>query len=161
MIPAVMMGLSDEQRNHLLDSIYDPSNNIGPRVNFPGETFTQKQMYNLDEQWLEFSERLIDMTTAIFGGDQYGIGHMWGVAYNKGDEIYIHNHGEYTHAFVYYVKCCENCAPIVFPNMNQVIAPETDKLLVWENNTTSQHYVPPHECDHDRVVVSGHILRFS
>ena len=45
MIPSFQMGLTDEDRSHLLDGLYDPSNNIGPRKNFPGDTFTQKKIY--------------------------------------------------------------------------------------------------------------------
>tara|TARA_R100001163_G_C5040058_1_gene178396 strand:- start:364 stop:846 length:483 start_codon:yes stop_codon:yes gene_type:complete len=158
MIPSFQMGLTDEDRSHLLDGIYDPSNNIGPRKNFPGDTFTQKKIYNFNQHFLDFSHRLIDMVSAVFGGD-FGIGHMWGVVYKQGDEIFKHNHGDYSHAFVYYVKCCEKCSPIVFPHLEEKIVPELDKVLVWQNNSVSHHYVEPQQCEHDRVVLSGHIMR--
>ena len=61
MIPSFQMGLTDEERSHLLDGIYDPNNNIGPRKNFPGDTFTQKNMYNFNQHFLDFSHRLIEL----------------------------------------------------------------------------------------------------
>jgi hypothetical protein len=35
--------------------------------------------------------------------------------------------------------------------------PTIGKLVFF--NSTDLHYVPPHTCDHDRVIISGNIQR--
>ena len=38
----------------------------------------------------------------------------WGLIYNTGDSTAVHNHWPTVWRFVYYVKACEKCAPLVF-----------------------------------------------
>ena len=160
MIQSVKLGITDEHRSRLLDGIYNPDvNNKGPRAKVTGKTYTEKTLYNYNEHFLDFSNKVLDAFSNFFEGE-FGIGSMWGIGYSKGDEVYRHYHHQWKMSFVYFVQCCEKCSPLVFPIRNQKFKPVTDNLLMFPNWKTSEHYVPKQQCDHDRVVISGNVTDF-
>jgi len=91
---------------------------------------------------------------------------MWGAVYRTGDYAVIHQHPDpnYVQSFCYYIDCCDQCAPLIFPDPERpwlppanVVTPTVGKLVFF--SPTDLHYVPPHTCDHDRVIISGNIQR--
>ena len=86
----------------------------------------------------------------------------WGAIYNEGNYTIKHNHWPYLWSFVYYVKCSENCAPLVLDGMvtqsgklgNHFYPTEGDMIMFpgWIN-----HSVPKHESKDDRVVIAGNL----
>ena len=89
---------------------------------------------------------------------------MWGGVYKRGDYATIHMHPDpnYVQSFVWYIDACPDCSPLVFPEPDRpwmppaaVITPDTGILVLF--NSTDLHYVPPQECEHERVIISGNI----
>ena len=90
---------------------------------------------------------------------------LWVASYGCGDYSETHDHVDFDWSFVWYLDACSNCSPLVFPNLKrpwlppEVIYPKVGNLHVFNSNT--KHYVPPHTCDHDRVVVSGNLATYN
>jgi hypothetical protein len=86
----------------------------------------------------------------------------WGAIYNEGSYTIRHNHWPHLWSFVYYVRCPENCAPLVLDGMvtqsgrmgNYFYPTEGDMIMFpgWIN-----HSVPKHESKNDRVVIAGNL----
>ena len=86
----------------------------------------------------------------------------WGAIYNEGNYTIRHNHWPHLWSFVYYVRCPENCAPLVLDGMvtqfgrmgNHFYPSDGDMIMFpgWVN-----HSVPKHESSSDRVVVAGNL----
>ena len=86
----------------------------------------------------------------------------WGAIYNEGNYTIRHNHWPHLWSFVYYVRCPENCAPLVLDGMvtqsgrmsNHLYPSEGDMIMFpgWAN-----HSVPKHESKNDRVVIAGNL----
>ena len=86
----------------------------------------------------------------------------WGAIYNEGNYTIRHNHWQHLWSFVYYVRCPENCAPLVLDGMvtqfgrmgNHFYPSDGDMIMFpgWVN-----HSVPKHESSSDRVVVAGNL----
>jgi len=86
----------------------------------------------------------------------------WGAIYNEGNYTIRHNHWPHLWSFVYYVRCSENCAPLVLDGMvtqsgrmsNHLYPSEGDMIMFpgWVN-----HSVPKHESKNDRVVIAGNL----
>tara|TARA_B100000795_G_C22666162_1_gene386063 strand:- start:68 stop:715 length:648 start_codon:yes stop_codon:yes gene_type:complete len=84
----------------------------------------------------------------------------WGAIYREGDRTIMHNHWPHLWSFVYYVKCPDSSAPLMFdrciqPNGTiQRILPKTSLMVLfpgWVN-----HSVPEHS-GKDRIVVAGNL----
>ena len=93
----------------------------------------------------------------------------WGAVYNKGDWTKVHNHWPTVWSFVYYVKACEKCAPLVFddcpiqdpwyaPLSTQAycVIPKEGRMIMFPGWV--RHSVPEQICDHERIVVSGNLI---
>ena len=81
----------------------------------------------------------------------------WGVIYNKGDWTKVHNHWPSVWSFVYYVKACINCSPLVFPDCNDIrVMPKSGNMVMFPGWV--RHSVPEQTCDHERIVVAGNLL---
>ena len=92
----------------------------------------------------------------------YQIEDLWVAIYRSGDYAEAHNHTGFDWSFVWYLDTCVHCSPLVFPNIlrpwlpPEVIKPKVGNLHVFDGSRP--HYVPPHTCAHDRIVVSGNLI---
>ena len=93
---------------------------------------------------------------------QHIIEELWGCTYRQGDFAKTHNHSGFDLAFVWFVDTCSFCSPLVFPDTEHLwlpplasIKPLTGNLHVFRGRDI--HYVPPHTCPHDRMVISGNM----
>ena len=87
---------------------------------------------------------------------------LWGCTYRQGNFAKAHNHNGFDRAFVWFVDSCSHCSPIVFPNWEHPWLPPLAYHKPLQGNLhvfrgQDVHYVPPHTCPHDRVVVSGNL----
>lgn len=89
---------------------------------------------------------------------------MWGATYQRGDYALLHMHPnpDFVQSFVWYIDACPDCSPLIFPDPDRpwlppaaTVTPGTGKLVMF--NSTDLHYVPPHDCEHERVIISGNI----
>ena len=78
---------------------------------------------------------------------------VWGAVYNKGDYAKSHTHGENICSWVYYVDCCDKCAPLEVED--QQISPEINSFIYFDGKVN--HSVLEHTCDHERVILAGNI----
>ena len=90
---------------------------------------------------------------------QYGIRECWGLVYTQGQETRSHSHWPSTWAFVYNVKSCSKCSPLILPSNgvhpDTKIPPVDGQLTLfpaWLN-----HEVPNQPCEHDRIIVAGNL----
>jgi hypothetical protein len=84
----------------------------------------------------------------------------WGGFYTKGQHIIEHDHWPYLWSWIYYVKCCDDCTPLVFDNglgeqQPLELTPKEDNMVMFPSLIS--HSVPPHGCNHDRIVIAGNI----
>ena len=93
---------------------------------------------------------------------KYRINELWGCTYRQGDFAKTHNHSGFDLAFVWFVDTCSFCSPLVFPDTEHLwlpplssIKPLTGNLHVFRGRDI--HYVPPHTCPHDRMIISGNM----
>ena len=119
-----------------------------------------------DEPFWEITEKINVIANQLLM-DRHGcveICEMWGGVYKRGDYATIHMHPDpnYVQSFVWYIDACPDCSPLVFPEPDRpwmppaaVITPDTGILVLF--NSTDLHYVPPQECEHERVIISGNI----
>ena len=89
----------------------------------------------------------------------YGIRECWGLIYKQSEETRSHSHWPSTWAFVYNVKSCPKCSPLILPSNglhpDTKIYPVVEKLTLfpaWLN-----HEVPYQPCDHERIIVAGNL----
>ena len=80
---------------------------------------------------------------------------VWGAIYDKGEFAQKHSHGKQFWSWVYYLDCCKECAPLVFDNTS--IKPEVDLLVHFSGEEF--HEVPRQTCDHERIILSGNIIK--
>ena len=93
---------------------------------------------------------------------KYTVEELWGCTYRQGDFAKTHNHSGFDFAFVWFVDTCSFCSPLIFPDTEHLwlpplasIKPLTGNLHVFRGRDI--HYVPPHTCKHDRMVISGNM----
>lgn len=93
----------------------------------------------------------------------YKIEELWSAVYRQGDYAQNHCHPGFDYSFVWYLDTCRDCSPLVFPDVEHpwmpplhVHRPKVGELLVFSGN--SHHYVTPHICSHERIVVSGNLV---
>ena len=87
----------------------------------------------------------------------YYIKETWGLVYKKGEHTGAHTHWPSLWGYTYCVKACSSCAPLVFPKCEEKyeIIPQTGQLVIFP--AWLHHEVPVHECDHDRIMISGNL----
>ena len=119
-----------------------------------------------DEPFWDITEKINVIANQLLM-DRHGcveVCEMWGGVYKRGDYAVIHMHPDpnYVQSVVWYIDACPDCAPLVFPEPDRpwmppaaVITPDTGILVMF--NSTDLHYVPPQECEHERVIISGNI----
>ena len=81
----------------------------------------------------------------------------WGLVYTTGQETKIHNHWPCLWSYTYCVFACEECSPLMFPNAQEPLSvtPKTSQMIVFPS--WLQHEVPIHNCEHDRIMISGNL----
>ena len=81
----------------------------------------------------------------------------WGLVYFKGDVADIHNHWPSLWSYTYCVRAEKCCSPLVFPTATKKleIVPETGQMVLFP--AWLMHEVPKHQCEHERVMVSGNL----
>ena len=89
---------------------------------------------------------------------------LWGCTYRQGDYAEAHNHFGFDLAFVWFVDTCSHCSSLIFPDIKHpwleheaVIEPRDGMLYVFTGKDI--HYVLPHTCDHERIIISGNVRR--
>ena len=91
------------------------------------------------------------------------IAQSWGNKLVQGDMIIPHSHAwngpKAVYAYVYNVSVCENCAPLIFPTIDngRRISLKTGQLIIFSG--WLMHAVDEHKCDHPRVNAGGNIGR--
>ena len=89
----------------------------------------------------------------------------WGLIYTKGQSAKEHNHWPSLWSYTYCVSACENCSPLGFPcattfnpeptNEPLEVTPKTSQMIVFP--AWLQHEVPAHNCEHNRIMISGNL----
>ena len=87
----------------------------------------------------------------------YFVNESWGLIYRQGHICKPHTHWPSVWSYTYCVEACEDCAPLAFPTVDEdyYVYPKTGQLTMfpsWVN-----HYVPEHECEHERIMISGNL----
>ena len=107
-------------------------------------------------------DKFIDTFHEIY--PKYKINELWGCTYRQGDYAEAHNHFGFDLAFVWFVDTCSHCSPLIFPDIKHpwleheaVIEPRDGMLYVFTGKDI--HYVLPHTCDHERIIISGNVRR--
>ena len=107
-------------------------------------------------------DKFIDTFHEIY--PKYKINELWGCTYRQGDYAEAHNHFGFDLAFVWFVDTCSHCSPLIFPDIKHpwleheaVIEPRNGMLYVFTGKDI--HYVEPHTCDHERIIMSGNVRR--
>ena len=90
---------------------------------------------------------------------EYGIRECWGLIYEQGQETKSHSHWPSTWAFVYNVRACSKCSPLILPSNgihpNTTLYPTEGMLTIfpaWLN-----HEVPSQPCSHERIIIAGNL----
>ena len=87
----------------------------------------------------------------------------WGNILVQGNTIEPHSHAwngpKAAYVYVYNASVCENCAPLIFPTIDngRRISPKIGQLIIFSGWLT--HAVDEHKCDHPRINVAGNIGR--
>jgi hypothetical protein len=81
----------------------------------------------------------------------------WGLIYNKGQSAKMHNHWPSLWSYTFCVNACESCAPLVFPTCEYEydVEPMPAQLIIFP--AWVMHEVPPHTCDHERIMIAGNL----
>jgi len=79
----------------------------------------------------------------------------WGVIYKEGDSTKEHNHWPYLWAWVYYAKCSDESACLIFPEAKMSYEPEVGEMIVFPG--WLRHYVPVSNEKEKRIILAGNI----
>ena len=81
----------------------------------------------------------------------------WGLIYTTGQSAKVHSHWPSLWSYTYCVFACEDCSPLVFPNAKEYLSvtPKTSQMIVFPS--WIKHEVPIHNCEHDRIMISGNL----
>ena len=76
---------------------------------------------------------------------------------HKGNQTEEHNHWPSLWSYTFCVNACESCAPLVFPTCKHEydVEPMPAQLILFPSWV--MHEVPPHTCDHERIMVAGNL----
>ena len=155
------------RRNLNIDTYY-----LAPDVNIIKEILNlgdeQKRSTNVQADCTSFHTHRYSDTFKYLTNDlnvlypKYTVEELWGCTYRQGDFAKTHHHSGFDLAFVWFVDTCSFCSPLVFPDTEHLwlpplasIKPLTGNLHVFRGRDV--HYVPPHTCPHDRMVISGNM----
>tara|TARA_Y100001951_G_C11288929_1_gene270805 strand:- start:773 stop:1366 length:594 start_codon:yes stop_codon:yes gene_type:complete len=106
-------------------------------------------------QALELAEKTgphkIDMQTS----------ECWGAVYREGDFTQQHDHWPQLWSWVYYVECCSECSPLIFPTLIFPTRfyknpPKEGTMILFPSWVL--HSVPTQMCKHDRIIIAGNIM---
>ena len=90
---------------------------------------------------------------------EYGIRECWGLIYSQGQETRSHSHWPSTWAFVYNVKSCSRCSPLILPSNgvhpDTKITPVEGQLIIFP--AFLNHEVPNQPCEHERIIIAGNL----
>ena len=95
-----------------------------------------------------------------YGGGKYNFNinafklvHCWGVTYDKGDGVEMHNHFPYALSFCYYVNLPSGSSPLVLNN--EIVNPKAGQVVFFLSS--AYHSVPACSVD-GRCSVVGNIM---
>ena len=78
----------------------------------------------------------------------------WIAAYQNGDYTTAHRHIPAIYAFVYFIKCPKNSAPLIFTTSGKKIKAEEGKVVIFPSNLL--HHVPKNKSE-QRIILSGNL----
>jgi hypothetical protein len=81
----------------------------------------------------------------------------WGLVYVKGNQTEEHNHWPSLWSYTFCVNACESCAPLVFPTCEHEYSVDSMPAQLILFPAWVMHEVPPHTCDHERIMVAGNL----
>ena len=108
----------------------------------------------------EFFQDFVGQVHVLY--PKYKIQDLWIATYSQGDYSEAHDHRGFDWSFVWYLDTCNNCTPLCFPNIKKpwlpphVVYPKVGDLYFFHGDR--HHYVCPHICEHERIVVSGNLI---
>ena len=146
---------------HVYDNIREEILSYGDELNRTSPVRADHTRWQLQDENRAF-DKFIDTFHEIY--PKYKINELWGCTYRQGDYAEAHNHFGFDLAFVWFVDTCSHCSPLIFPDIKHpwleheaVIEPRDGMLYVFTGKDI--HYVLPHTCDHERIIISGNVRR--
>ena len=89
-----------------------------------------------------------------FNSHDFKMTHCWGLIYDKGQSMTVHNHFPFTLSFVYGVRMPRGSAPLILGNKK--INLKEGQCVFFLSHT--MHRVPSHNRSERRCVVAGNLL---
>lgn len=99
-------------------------------------------------------EVVFDRLRILYPGWKYCITSAWLARYDKGHYTVSHDHIPTAFSFVYFIKCPQGSAPLIFTTSGKRIKAEEGKLLIFPGNM--KHHVPKNKGE-GRMVLAGNI----
>ena len=99
-------------------------------------------------------EWVFDRVRTLYPGWKYCITSAWLARYDKGHYTVSHDHIPTAFSFVYFIKCPQGSAPLIFTTSGKRIKAEEGKLLIFPGNM--KHHVPKNKGE-GRMVLAGNI----
>jgi len=201
LIKTEKLNISSEIRASAIEGIHDPemwlkeesdqrSNLVVGRNkpgNYNGRTTHGRTHWSFHED-NDAARTISDIifSTIICNKQEWTTDQVWGAAYNKGDYAQTHTHGKNRISWVYYLSCCNNCAPLLLEEAEseeasahydhlydekalmgytrnlchaKEIIPETNLLVYF--NSEVVHEVPEQKCNHERIILAGNVSKDS
>ena len=78
---------------------------------------------------------------------------MWGLLYNKGDEVTSHHHGGNLFSFSYYVSAPKGSSPLIFTTSGYKIKPKEGQLIIFDSRLI--HHIPKDKSEGRCVIVGN------
>ena len=94
-----------------------------------------------------------DYGAAIFDKKGFQIHQCWGIHYDKGQYVTIHNHYPYALSFNYCVSAPEGSSPFILEG--EEIEPVPGRIVFF--NSSKNHNTLPNKCD-GRCMIVGNIV---
>ena len=129
---------------------------------------TRWDMHTLYESFVSVSEKAMEIAEACplsTKTDTEGtplkvplyLNDTWGLVYTTGQSAKVHNHWPSLWSYTYCISACEECSPLVFPNAQEPLSvtPKASQMIVFP--AWIKHEVPTHNCEHDRIMLSGNL----
>ena len=183
MIKTEKLNISSEIRASTIEGIHDPEMWLKEGSNISNSR-THYKFHETNDAARTISD--IIFSTIICNKQEWTTDEVWGAAYNKGDHAQTHTHGKNRISWVYYLSCCNNCAPLLLEEAEseeasahydhlydekalmgytrnlfhaKEIIPETNLLVYF--NSEVVHEVPEQKCNHERIILAGNIRKDS
>ena len=181
MIKTEKLNISSEIRASTIEGIHAAENTLSLETK-EMYMFFHKKFHEYNDAARTISD--IIFSTIICNKQEWITDEVWGGAYNKGDYAETHTHGKNKTSWVYYLSCCNNCAPLLLEEAKseemsahydhlydekvsmgytrnlfhaKEIIPETNLLVYF--NSEVVHEVPEHKCNHERIILAGNISK--